>query len=181
MKKTIPTQEIINTLKTQRFCEKIFGETYHIQLIQRSIEVIKFLINERQLGQEEIDIIWSATLRDQQTKMEIYKIIHDTAVSYKGEEIDHLINKFVSVPPEQLIEKEIECAYELTKFSYRKTSYSEKAAQLLWEIAINQKPYKKQLIDLALDKFIDLIRNWEREQKGEYLLACIQNIKDHKS
>ncbi len=93
-------------------------------MIQRSTEIIKFLINERQLGQQEIDYIWSATQRDQQTKMEIYKIIQDTAILYKGEDIDYFISKFMTVPSDEFVEKEVECAYELTRFSYKQNSYS---------------------------------------------------------
>jgi hypothetical protein len=124
------------------------------------------LINERELGQREIDYIWNATKKDQQTKMEIYKIISDTAVAFRNEEIEILVDKFASVPPEQFVDKEIECVYELSKYSYKQANFSTRAANLFWEIAIQKRPYKKQIVELAMDKFIELIRNWDREQKG---------------
>jgi hypothetical protein len=56
--------------------------------------------------------------------MEIYKIIQETAILYKGDDIDYFISKFMTVPPDEFVEKEVECAYELTRFSYKQNSYS---------------------------------------------------------
>jgi hypothetical protein len=95
--------------------------------------------------------------------MEIYKIISDIAIMFKNDEIEMLVERFAQVPPEQFVEKEIECVYELSKYSYKQASFSVRAAQLFWDIAVQERPYKKQIIEMAMDKFIDLIRNWERE------------------
>mmetsp|Transcript_9129 Transcript_9129/g.8555 ORF Transcript_9129/g.8555 Transcript_9129/m.8555 type:complete len:124 (+) Transcript_9129:172-543(+) len=100
---------------------------------------------------------------------------------YKQEEIELWIDKFLTVPPEQLQEKEIDCVSELTKFNYKKTSFSEKVANLLWEVGTRQKKFKKTIVEPAIDKFFDVIRNWDREQKGEYLFMCIENIKEHRA
>jgi len=34
---------------------------------------------------------------------------------------------------------------------------------LFWDIAVQERPYKKQIIEIAMEKFIDLIRNWDRD------------------
>lgn len=34
---------------------------------------------------------------------------------------------------------------------------------------------------MGIDKFIDIVRNWDREQKQEYMEACVGNIKAHKA
>ncbi len=92
-----------------------------------------------------------------------------------------MVDQFITIPPEQFVDKEIDCVYELTKFAYKKLNFSEKAASLFWSIATQTQSYKPAIVEQALDRFIDVIRNWEREQKGEYLLLCIQNIKEHKA
>jgi hypothetical protein len=51
--------------------------------------------------------------------MEIYKIIQDLSINLKNEEIELFIDKFAQIPPEEFVEKEIECVYDLTKFSHR--------------------------------------------------------------
>ncbi|CDW78148.1 ubiquitin carboxyl-terminal hydrolase family protein [Stylonychia lemnae] len=180
-RKMISSKDVMKKLKTDNVFEQIFGENYHIQLIQRSQEIIKFYINEKEITEVEIDQIWQATKRDQQTKMEIYKIIQEVAIMFKQDEVEMLVQRFSEVPPDQFVEKEIECVYELAKYSYKQQTFSVRAAKLFWDIAVQERPYKKQIIEIAMEKFIDLIRNWDREQKGEFIAKCIAKIKNHQS
>lgn len=108
--------------------------------------------------------------------MEIYRIIVDIAMIFKHEEIELLVEKFSKVPPNEFVEKEIECVFELSKYSYKQANFQVKSANLFWEIATQQRPYRKQIVEIAIDKFIELIRNWDREAKGEFILKCIENI-----
>ena len=128
VRRTLNAKEIMDKLKQENIFEMIFGENYHIQLIQRSMEIIRFYINEKEITEKEIDYIWQATKKDQQTKMEIYKIIADIAISFKSEEIEMLVERFALVPPEQFVEKEIECVFELSKYAYKQANYSIRAA-----------------------------------------------------
>ena len=60
--------------------------------------------------------------------MEIYKIISEIAIQFKDEEIKMLVDRFAEVPPDQFVEKEIECVYELSKYSYKQSTFSIRAA-----------------------------------------------------
>lgn len=55
--------------------------------------------------------------------MEIYKIILDIAVIFKQEEIELLVDKFSQVSPDEFVDKEIECVYELSKYCYKQTNF----------------------------------------------------------
>ena len=48
-------KEVMAKLKKENILETIFGDNYHIQLIQRSLEIIKFYINEKEITEKEID------------------------------------------------------------------------------------------------------------------------------
>lgn len=61
---TLNAKQVIYRLKQSDIFEAIFGEHYHIQLIQRSSEIIKFYINEKEITEKEIDYIWQATKKD---------------------------------------------------------------------------------------------------------------------
>lgn len=50
--------------------------------------------------------------------MEIYKIISDIAIMFKNQEIEMLVDRFALVEPDQFVEKELECVYELSKYTY---------------------------------------------------------------
>lgn len=56
-----------------------------------------------------------------------------------------------------------------------------RAAQLFWDIAVQERAYKKQIIELAMEKFIDLIRNWDREHKFNFINKGIHKIRNNES
>lgn len=64
VRKTLSSRDVIAKLKEENIFQNIFGDNYHIQLIQRSLEIIKFYINEKEMTEQEIDYIWSATKKD---------------------------------------------------------------------------------------------------------------------
>ena len=94
----------------------------------------------------------------------------------KGEDIEILMDKFAAIPPEQFTTKEIDCIHDITKYSNRSSNYQVKTVKLFWEIATQVRSYPKGIIEVALDKFCDMIKSWDREQKGEYIVLCIQNL-----
>lgn len=65
MRRTLSAKDVITKLKQENILETIFGDNYHIQLIQRALEIIKFYINEKEITEKEIDQIWQATKKDQ--------------------------------------------------------------------------------------------------------------------
>ena len=63
-RKSISAKDVMRKLKKENIFDNIFGDNYHIQLIQRSQEIIKFYIHEKELSEREIDSIWNATKKD---------------------------------------------------------------------------------------------------------------------
>ena len=63
-RKSISAKDVMRKLKKENIFDNIFGDNYHIQLIQRSQEIIKFYINEKEISEREIDSIWNATKKD---------------------------------------------------------------------------------------------------------------------
>jgi hypothetical protein len=108
--------------------------------------------------------------------MEIYKIISDLAHAFRNEEIEILVRKFETVPPDDFVQKEIECVYELSKYSYKQLTFNKLAVDLFWDIAVQERPYKKQVVEMAIDKLLELIKNWERDQKFEYIIRCVTKL-----
>jgi len=46
-----------------------------------------------------------------------------------------MIDKFASIPPEEFVDKEVECIYDLSKYAYKYCSYTAKVADLLYNVA----------------------------------------------
>lgn len=102
-------------------------------------------------------------------------------MTFKLEHNEFLINKLSEVPPEKFVAREIECIYELAKFSMRSSNYALKANETLWKIACEDLGYPETIVELASDKFCEIIRHWDRENKVTYFIRCVENIKIHKA
>jgi len=63
-KKLITTSEVLQLIRDNNLFENIFGEKYHIQLIQRSKDLIQYMNSEKLLGEEEIKWMWEASKKD---------------------------------------------------------------------------------------------------------------------
>lgn len=78
---SMPKQEhwtgkmMVDWISRNGILNEIFAERGHIQLIQRSPDIIKFLINEKALPEEQLELIWEATNFGTETKIEIYKVL----------------------------------------------------------------------------------------------------------
>lgn len=51
---------------------------------------------------------------------------------FNNSDIDILVDKFASVPPQDFVDKEIECVYDLSKYAHKASDFSVKAVELFW-------------------------------------------------
>jgi hypothetical protein len=177
------------TLRDLDVMGQIFGEHTHYQLVHRSSDLIRLLFNEREIKEGEIDMIWNACSKQgEQIKLEIYKIILEVlraAYSTMTDETkEHFIDKMAAMPPAQVIEKDIEIVTELGKkggVAFRPPEgHVVKAAQLLWSIAVLEKPYSISVTQMARKKFCEQVQSWDDSFKETYVRRCLENISNRK-
>lgn len=58
-------------------------ERGHMQFVQRSEELIKLLISQDALSEEEMEMVWASKKLDENTKLEVYKIFNELASRLK--------------------------------------------------------------------------------------------------
>jgi len=54
-----------------------------MQFVQRSEELIKLLISQDALSEEEMEMVWASKKLDENTKLEVYKIFNELASRLK--------------------------------------------------------------------------------------------------
>lgn len=130
-------------------------------------------------------MIWNVCSKQgEQIKLEVYKIILEVlrgAYSTMTDETkEHFIDKMAAMPPAQVIEKDIEVVAELGKkagVAFRPPEgYVRKAAQLLWSIAVLEKPYSISVTEVARKKFCEQVQSWDDSSKETYVAQCLDNI-----
>ncbi len=81
--------------------EIIFGDKdSHVQLVMRGLEIVKFLVQQKEFTQRDLELVWNAAQRgEEQTKLEIYKIFKELYMQFRQDEIEAIINLFFTIEP----------------------------------------------------------------------------------
>lgn len=87
-------QEIMNDfIKSDLFAQVFSPDKLHLQIVQRSQEVIKAYARQNKLSQEHIDLLWESTLTDETAQIEIYKVLQDSSGVIPDEVLEMFIKK----------------------------------------------------------------------------------------
>ena len=100
--KAFDTQFLIQWMRENQVFEILFDpKKTHLQLVQRTTDILKMLANENDLKDEELSMFWN--LGKTEYKLEIYKIINDMSYYLSQEHIDYLFNQILETPTEKMI------------------------------------------------------------------------------
>jgi hypothetical protein len=66
-------------------------------MVQRGLEIAKFLVDQRDLQDNDLEVVWAAAQRgDEQTKLEVYKIFKEMNSKLRNEDIEKIIDMFAN-------------------------------------------------------------------------------------
>jgi len=176
------TTEILNKfIVANDIFDKIYGSKGHVQLVQRSADFLKYMINESSLDTNQLALVWNATTKgDVETKLTVYKVLSDIALHFKNDHLDFLIKKIGEIAPSDIIPDEIELVYEMSKYSLRTSGFTKKARDFYWNIITDSKSkYSNEILDLTLNKFCDIMKTWElKDERINVLYMCVDNVQN---
>lgn len=159
-------QKLVSQLLEEGVIDEVFGDRNHIQLIQRSQELVTYLMMQESLEDEDMNKIWACTLTDAQTKNEIYKVLSGAASTYhstSGNMKNYLIKKMSELKPALFGEKELEMLLNVTRVVTSTSEYAANTARLLWRIIMQEDGYKTILIEKSLEKFNEIMRTSDKQ------------------
>lgn len=70
---------------------------------------------------------------------------------------------------------------KLTQYCQRATVATNKAAKLFFDISCQVRPYPVEIIEIAMDKLINLLLHQERSMKIEYINLCYDRLENGES
>ena len=165
--------EVGEWISKNKVIEHIYGTNHHSELFSRSEHILKVLAKSKVgFTQEEMELIWNLTKRDNQTKGEIYSIIQNVNETLGKTFIEFIMDKILS--------------YEhinATDLSFL-LSFKNKTAiqtECIWKILNNVENYTEDVVQTAYQKIIDNAKFVTLEKKVGTINECIKNIKLHKS
>ena len=161
VRKGLSDQEILHRLHKHNLLDAIFGGAEsHVQLVQRGEEILKFLVDQKTFNEQEIRTVWQAAVvrGDETTKLEFYKILESLQIKLRIEDIAIFMELFTTtIQAEKFMRQEIECVAKLCLYCQRLSDASQKAIDLLYDIACQVRPYPKDIIEIAIDKLLGLL------------------------
>ena len=172
---------MLEWIQKNEILDIIFDQkNYHVQIIQRSKEILKFLVTEDQLSTEQLDLFWKGTSFDDESRREIYKIIEEVSSVMKSHHVMQFLDKFTKDKDVKIIPEAVNCIFEMGKSSKASSEHSASVAELLWRFATDDKnPF--DVSDIAITKLGDLLKKWKFSTAKSYFYKCLDNLKTHYS
>lgn len=185
---TVESRVVSKMLLIPEIIEEIFGKNSHIQLIQRSAEILKFFLLNENLTMKDLEIIWECCLKDEQSKVEIYKNIEDSLYYLSKEMISFWISKLSQISASNFknLDVNLLCSFE-QKFAYLDPSTLKQALDLMWNISFKKNEYvniNNETREKLINRFSELITTpYHVPEKimNEYLgkaYNCIENVEN---
>lgn len=169
---------MLEWLDKNKILEIIFdSKNYHVQIIQRSKEILKFLIVEDKLTKTQLDLFWKATEFDDETRREMYNIIQETSAPMQSHHVMQFLNKFLENSDAVITPEAINCIFEIGKASKGSAEQARSIADLLWRFSIDQNN-ALEVSNIAITKFCELMRKWKYSEAKPYFLSCLSNLKN---
>lgn len=181
--KSVMIEPLVRWLKSHDVITVIYGSKGHYQLVQRTAEIIRLFANENELKISEISTVWTSSQKnDEDMKHSVYKVLADVSTNLKSEHLEFLVEKIAEIPDHKLLKEEVDLLHELTKYPLRAGNATNRACDLLWNIALDDEKYSDPVKDLALENFCSLMKSWDlRKNRIPVMIQCVEKIRENKA
>ena len=87
-------------LREHQILEYIFGSNIHLEIVQRSTDILTFLVHTKSLAPHELDIIWAPFDGNQHRSIVhgVCQVLIDISDQLNQEQRDYLIQKLMKMP-----------------------------------------------------------------------------------
>ncbi|GAM28546.1 hypothetical protein SAMD00019534_117220 [Acytostelium subglobosum LB1] len=196
---THSTDKVVNWLRDNRIVEQLYGETMHIQLLQKCSDILKYLAEKKAFQQQYLDLMWSAAEGKHETiENTIYETIGNIAPLLPIQHIEYLFeSKIKAIPFEHYTPQTLQLIYCLIQ--NRQAPYSNSGSAVY-----SQEESREHIVHHGLEIFWTLLQDenealiapelsnnvltllqdtlyFHQPQRHDYLRKSIENIANHKS
>jgi hypothetical protein len=186
---TLPTANdsaiLSSLLQVPQLIEEIFGKRSHIELIQRSTEILKFILLYSKITQEDFNVIWDCCTQDEQSKVEIFKVIADSCHLLPKELLGFIIDKLVALRKDEIKAQDVKILCELlSNYSKLTPEMLKQVLDLMWFIIKAEDiSLPADIVEKVMTKFCDAITTPARvsaEITKEYFEQCYKMLEERK-
>ena len=174
--KNFTTEFLIEWMKNNEVFDIIWdGRKTHLQLVQRSNEIMKILLKEDALTDALLEQFFNLAKSDY--KEDVFKIINEVAFYFKQSHVEFLFNAITVTPAEKLTLTEFDTLCELGKFC-KSEDFQKKVSDFFWSIVVNSEQYKEELVENCSKKFAEMVKYWSLELKQPFFDLLPGHLQD---
>jgi len=160
-------------------------ERTHSQLVQRTEQLLRLLMAKGQLTAETRELIWHAgELNDGDMQVDLYKVLAGAAVDMLPEDRLFFMDKVLSVPMAEIIDREVELVTEICTSLRGRAGLEEtaqKGTEFLWRIVMEvSEQTGVAIVNRAQMGFSDILKGQSMEVKLKYVDLLAESVKDEK-
>lgn len=172
------SDNLLKLIEENQIFYEIYGPNSHIQLINKSKELLEIMLEEDKLSNGEIEMIWNATKKgDIEGKLTILKTLKEISHSLKDKHIKMFLDNIYSSKPEDLTNEEIDLVYELSTHQSQPSESHEKCIKFFLQGLFLSRSDEGDKINIIINKIFEATIN-HNELLNYVISTCFENVKN---
>jgi hypothetical protein len=109
---------MVKWLLREKVPEEIFATgSVCVPIVERSPDVLKVLAQDGKLTKQHLELVWQCSIvnNDETTRLAIYKLITDTSIYLREDDLEFIFAQVDAIPPSKLLEPTVILVHDLAK------------------------------------------------------------------
>ena len=150
---------ILRLIEENKIFYEIYGPNSHIQLYNKSKDLLEIMLQEDKLSDGEMEMIWGATNKgDLEGKLTILKTLKEISHSMKPKHIKVLLENIYSNKSSDLLNDEIDLIYELSTHNSQSDENLEKCIKFFTSCLLESKNDEGERIEILINKIFEITK-----------------------
>ncbi len=172
--------KILKMIEDHKIFYEIYGSNSHIQLINKSKDLLEIMLEEDKLSNGEMEIIWNGTKKgDLEGKLTILKTLKEISQSLKQKHIKMLLENIYLSEPHVLINEEIDLIYDLATHPSQPENELDKCIKFFLNGLFESKTDDEDKTKILINKIFQITK-FNNKLMNSVLQDLISNIEHNK-
>ncbi|KAF9428041.1 hypothetical protein BGZ94_003521 [Podila epigama] len=122
----IPIEHLCSRLKSLQIVGHIFGSNIHLEIVQRSTDVLVFMVQAKAFSIEDLDLIWASVGGNQHRSIVygVYQVLNDLSSKLPQDYLKHLFAKLQAAPLEIWDQQLVDLARSMFEAMVQRAKYN---------------------------------------------------------
>jgi ubiquitin carboxyl-terminal hydrolase 34 len=147
---------ILKLIEDNQIFYEIYGPNSHIQLINKSKDLLEIMLKEDKLSDGEMEMIWSATKKgDLEGKLTILRTLKEISKSLQPKHISALLDNIYNSKSTELVDDEIDLIYELSTHKSQGEEILERCIKFFTQCLLSSKNDEGERTQILINKIFE--------------------------